>query len=659
VNQSDLFRLVKSDWRPRAKFPRLVGKAKRISVDVETYDPNLMENGPGALRRDGYVCGFSVGTDDGFCGYYPLRHEGGDNLENPDKAVAWLRDQLTDDTPKVGANLLYDLIWLRCDLGVEVRGPKYDVQVAEPLLDENRWTYTLDSLAETWLGEHKVEELLYTVGDLFLGLKPSKKDFKARDDDHLAQLRKSDVIKQVKQQLWRLPARYVGEYGEADASLPLRIFALQEEELRKRDLWALFDEVETPLIDLLLDMWVRGVPVNVERGEQVRDELQGQYDALKRKMRRRVGYDVDVWSSETIVKACNTLGLSYPLTDKENPSFTANWLAEQEHPFLKMLLEARQLDRGGSVFIEKKILDLEVNGRIHPQFWQVKTDRYGTTSGRFSSSNPNAQQFPARNARLASLIRSVLVAERGCQWGIFDWSQQEPRVTVHYASLLNLPGAEEARRCYVEDPDTDYHQMVADMTNLERKVAKSVNLGLSYGMGPKKYGEKYGKTYQEARATFDTYHKGLPFIRELTRRCEQAVKQRGFIKTFLGRHCHFDRWGPPRWTEGLVPREYEEAKREFGLPLVRYFTYRAMNRLIQGSSADMVKKAMLDCFRAGHVPCLTVHDELDFSDLDSDRKIREVADIMLNCVKLRVPLKLDVELGPSWGECQEVDLGNP
>jgi DNA polymerase I-like protein with 3'-5' exonuclease and polymerase domains len=647
------FSVVKSDWRPYENFPTLVGKAKVISFDVETYDPNLKDKGPGALRKDGFICGFSVATDDGFCGYYPIKHAGGDNLPDPAKAIRWLKDQLSDNTPKVGANLLYDVIWLKCDLDIRVRGKLYDVQVAEPLLDENRWTYSLDSLAETWLKENKVEELLYEVGVKCFGYTPTAKK-KYYGDEELG--KKKDIITQVKSHIWELPARHIGAYGEADATLPIRIFNLQREELHKRGLWKLFDEVETEILDLLLEMWLKGVPIDVDKAEQVKDQLQLRYDGCMRKIRHRVGKDIDIWSAPSCAEACQTLGLVYPLTDKENASFKAEWLQEQDHDFFKLLLEARQLDRSGSVFVESKILNMEINGRIHPQFWQVKTERYGTGSGRFSSSNPNAQQFPARNEELARLVRSLLCAEDGAEWAIADWSQQEPRVTVHYAVLMGLRGAEEAMRKYIDNPDTDYHQMVADMTGLKRKTAKTVNLGLSYGMGAKKYSEKYGCTIQEAKAIFKTYHQGLPFIKELTDQCQRTVEHRGYIKTLLGRHCHFDLYGPPNWTEGKTPLVYEDAVKAYGQPVVRYFTYRAMNRLVQGSSADMVKKAMVDCYRAGYIPCLTVHDELDFCDITETKQLEDIRDIMLNCVKLRVPLKLDMEVGPNWGECEEVML---
>lgn len=631
-----------SEWKCYEDFPHL-HDAKLIAFDCETKDPHLLEKGPGTIRKDGYIVGFSIATDDGFKGYYPLKHSEG-NLPDPAKAIRWLKDILeNEDIPKVGANILYDAEWAKVDLGINIKGLKYDVQVADPLLDENYTTYRLDSIAERRLGLHKDEDLLYTAGVEKLGLKSSKRTEKERHNH---------IMQQVKGNLWRLPAKYVGPYGEIDAELPIKIFKLQEKELREQGLWDLFI-METGILDLLLQMRFQGIPVDIPRAEQVRDQLQLEFDDIRRKLRHRVGFDIEVWEANSIVKACEKLQLPYIKTTKGNPSFEGDWLKDQEHPIFKMILEARQLDRGGSVFINNKIIEMAINGRIYPSFWQVKHDRGGTVSGRFSSSNPNAQQFPKRKEKMKKLIRGLLVPENGCDWGMFDYSQQEPRVTVHYAALLKLPGARKARDAYRNNPDTDYHQMVSDWTEIERTIAKNINLGLAYGMGAKKFAAKYGKTYQEACQLFRLYHDKLPFIKALSDRCERIVKQRGYIKTLLGRHRNFNLYGPPRWQKGMIPKRKDDAIKEFGMPVLQYFTYKSMNSLIQGGSADMIKKAMVDCHKAGYIPNLTVHDELDFATINNEKQIKEIKEIMLEAIKLEVPSKVDVEIGPNWGNCKE------
>ncbi len=632
-------------WEAQDYYPELPNST-RIAFDCETNDPNLLTKGPGFIRKDGYICGFSIATDDGFKGYYPLRHEGGGNVSDIEQAKRWLKSQLTRNVPIVGANLLYDCGWVQSDFGFKVTAPKYDVQVADPLLDENWPNYKLNSLAERWLGLHKDEELLYIEGAKYLGVTSA-----CHEEDK----RKKEIVDKVKGLLWKLPASFVGPYGEVDATLPIQIFELQEKALKEQGLWDLFI-LETKVQDLLIEMQFQGVPVNIPEAERVAAELETDFEIEMSKITARVGFRTDVWAAESLVKVCEVLQLPYLKTKKGNPSFEAEWLAMQEHPVFKMILEARQLDRCGGVFIRDKIINCAVNGRIYPQYWQVKNDRGGTVSGRFASSNPNAQQFPARNEKLARKTRGLLTAEPGCRWSCFDYSQQEPRVTVHYATLLSLREADKAAKTFIDNPDTDYHQMVSDWTGIKRKTAKEINLGIAYGMGQKKYAEKYGKTPQEAKDLFSIYNTKLPFIRDLSEYTERVAKQRGYIKTLLGRHCHFNLYGPPQWKEGMKPLKKEAAIKEFGYPVMQYFTYKAMNRLIQGSSADMIKKAMVDCWQAGYLCSMTVHDELDFAHLETEKQMKEVKEIMLNCVQLKVPLKLDLEVGANWGNMELLKL---
>jgi len=634
--KDELYSLVPSDWRPPTEYPNLAA-AKMLGVDTETYDPELLENGPGGVRGKGHLVGFSVATDDGeFRGYYPLRHEGGDNVENPEKALDWLRDQVgRADQPKVGANIIYDREWLRVN-GVEMAGHTYDVQIAEGLLDENRYTYRLDSLAEDYLGEHKEETLMTEAAKVLLGVT-------GRDDL---------LEKRVKQNLWRLPARYVGPYGEIDSDLPCRIFKMQEPKLRDQELWDLFI-METELVDLLLEMRFRGIPVDVNRAEELVEDLAKRQAKATRRISRLCGFTPNIWANDDIARVCDTLGYSYSKTSKGNASFTADWLEAQEQEVFQLILKARRLDRGGSVYLRSKVLDLQVDGRVHPQFWQVRTEaqgaKHGTNSGRFASSSPNAQQIPARDPELAPLIRSVFIPEKGCDWTSVDYSQQEFRVTVHYAYALGCSGAEDARQQYIDDPSTDFHNFVRDLTGLERKTAKMLNLALSYNMGKKTFAEKAGLSFEQASDLFDQYHSHVPFVRQLNNKCQRVAKHRGFVKTLLGRRQRFVLYGPPRWSPGIRPLRYDEAVEKFGAPVQLYFLHKAMNRVVQGSSADMIKAAMHQLHKLGYVPHVTVHDELCYST-QTDKERREICDVMLNALPLEVPMKVDVENGPSWGE---------
>jgi DNA polymerase I-like protein with 3'-5' exonuclease and polymerase domains len=600
-----------------------------IAVDCETRDPNLMKKGPGGVRKDGYVVGVSVATNDGYAEYFPVRHAGGGNLV-PEQVFAWLQDQLGTNTPKVFANAPYDIEWLAAE-GVKINGPKYDVQVAEPLLDEDRQTYRLDALAADYLGEHKDESGMIMAA-MKRGIKPEK----------------------VKENIWQLHADEVAAYGRKDADLPIRIFQKQEILLRDENLWDVF-ELETQLVDVIVAMRQKGIPVNLHRAEQIAKQLSDEQQRAMEAVKKFAERDVDIWSNQDIEDVCARLKLDYPKTDKGNPSFTAEFLEAAEHDLFKTILQARRLDRAGAVFIQSKIIDMATNGKVYPTFRQVKSDDGGTRSGRFASANPNMQQVPARDPVLAPLIRSIFVPEEGHQWGVFDYSQQEPRVTVHYSFLRNFKGADTAAKRYRENPDTDYHQLVADMAGISRKQAKILNLGLAYGMGQAKLAVQLGLPKQEAEKVYKQYHQNVPFIKTLGEECTRIATNRGYVKTILGRRRRFQLFGPPKYEVGLMPLKKDLAEEKYGPLLKRYFVHKAMNAVIQGSSADMIKMAMVNLYKKGEVPHITIHDELDFSvkNLDHARMIRQE---MLTCLELAVPLKVDCELGSSWGEAKEVEL---
>ena len=248
------------------------------------------------------------------------------------------------------------------------------------------------------------------------------------------------------------------------------------------------------------------------------------------------------------------------------------------------------------------------------------------------------------------MIRSLFIPEEGCQWGLFDYSQQEPRLTVHYANRMGLIGAKDAVTAY-RDKNADFHQIVADMANIPRKQAKNINLGLSYGMGKQKLIKELGLGDTEAQALLTKYHEKVPFIRGLQDQCARVALDRGYIKTLAGRRCHFDLW--EHKYDDSMPLPLEEAREKYGDVLKRSYTYKALNRLIQGSAADMTKLAMLGLWEEGIVPHVQVHDEVDIS-IEDDEQAAKVSRIMENCVELAVPLVVDTELGASWGETEEI-----
>jgi DNA polymerase I-like protein with 3'-5' exonuclease and polymerase domains len=605
------------------RFPALA-RMGAIAVDVETFDPQLKERGPGA-HRDGYIVGIAIGTEAGYRCYYPIAHEAGQNLPKED-VLSWLRRELTGDVPKIGANLIYDLAFLSA-AGVNVRGPFYDVQVAEPLLDENRFTYSLDSLAQKYFGEHKVEQTL---------------------SDYMTQA----FGKKDKNAIWKVPSHIVAPYAAGDVDLPLRIFARQQIELKKRGrLWDLF-VLESKLIPMLLAMQQRGVRVDLDQAEQLYKKLTKQQAETSNQIRDLTGIEIAPWNARNLAKVFDHLGLKYPCTPKtEAPSFTKAWLEHHPHPVTDSIRRVRHLDKLRETFI-KGILEKHVNSRIYTQFHQLRSDSNGTVTGRMSSSLPNLQQIPVRSEE-GKQIREIFIPEEDQRWYQNDWSQVEYRLIVHYAASQNLSGAQAVVDKYRSDENADFHQIVAGMTGLDRDEAKTVNFGLAYGEGAAKLCRSLGLSREEGEVLLKDYHRRAPFIRQLSHGCISIADRTGQIETLLGRIRRFNMWEIRHGNEIMYFRERRPGSR-------RAFTYAALNACIQGSAADIMKLAMVNIWESGvcdviGAPHLTVHDELDgsyYDDKTGREALRELKHLMETCVDLLVPLKVDADTGPNWGSCE-------
>ena len=602
-------------------------KANIIAIDTETCDPNLKTMGPGGFRKDGKLVGISIATDTGFNEYYPIAHEGGGNLNN-DQVVDFLDKMLKLGKKYVFANAIYDMEWLNSHdsrLAFTRHHKIYDIQGIEHLLDENKLKYSLDSLAKYYLKKSKYEvELEQAV--LFKFGKRAK----------------------VKDSLWRLHANEVKEYAKEDALLTLQIFLKQQDRIKKEDVESIVD-FESRLIPLLFEIRKRGVRININKAEQLYETLEKKQMSVQSRLNSLGGDDVNVWANASIKQAYDKNKITYNYTAKGTPSFTASWLETQVDDVSKSILEVRKLDKIRNTFIKNMILEKAVGGRIYCNF-----NPHGTVTGRFSSNYPNLQQVPARDPELGPLIRSLFIPEEESEWVCADYSQQEPRVLVHYASLKNMQTAIQAKEKFNTDDSTDFHQMVAEMAGIPRKQAKTINLGLFYGMGNKKLANELGLDENQAYELFNKYHSKVPFVKELSRQVSHVASTRGYIKTLLGRKRRFDLWEPKdSWGERPVTRSeaFEKYPKQ---ELKRAMTHTGLNALIQGSSADITKAAMLKIWDAGLLDeidiKLTIHDELDFSIPHAKQKcLEEAIHLMKNCVELQVPLKVDIEKGDSWG----------
>ena len=605
-----------TEWVKPTEFPDL-RQADTIAIDLETYDPDLKSLGTGSVVGRGKVVGIAVAVD-GYAGYFPFDHEGGGNLEKS-KVLQWFKDICECPADKIFHNAMYDVCWIRT-MGIKINGNIYDTMIAASLVNENRFRYDLGSLGWDYCGKGKNETELVNAAKEW-GLDP-------------------------KADMWKMPAMYVGNYAERDAELTLALWRVMQKEISDQDLGSIF-ELETELFPCLVDMRFLGVRVDVEGAHKLKQQLAGEEKELLHKIKKETQEDVQIWAARSIEKVFQKLNLPYERTTKTNsPSFTKNFLSSHEHPLVQCIAKAREINKAHTTFIDT-IIKYEHKGRIHADINQIRSDSGGTVTGRFSYSNPNLQQIPARNKDLGPLIRSLFVPESGCEWGCFDYSQQEPRLVVHYASLDQDASVFEVKNAY-NDGDADFHTIVAKMAQIPRTQAKTINLGLFYGMGKAKLQAELGVSKDKAEELFSIYHNRVPFVKTLMKSVSNRAQQRGQIRTLLGRLCRFHLWEPNQFgMHKALP--FEQAVQEHGPGIRRAYTYKALNKLIQGSAADMTKKSMLDLYKEGIVPHIQIHDELDIS-VESDKQSKLIKDVMESAVDLEIPNKVDYESGKNWGD---------
>ena len=614
--------LIDKDWNIPPEYPDLTGY-KDVAVDLETYDPNIKTLGPGWARNDGHIIGVAVAAGE-YKGYFPIRHENAHNLD-PKFTLKWLKRQMAvPDMNVIMHNATYDAGWMRAE-GIEIQGRIIDTMITGALVDENRWSFGLDAMARDFVQLRKDEKLLQAAAKEW-GVDP-------------------------KAEMYKLPPKYVGSYAEQDAVATLKLWEALKIQLEEQELWHIWN-VETDLIRCMLDMRTNGVRVDLDKAEQNKKLIRSKTKELRSYIEKEAGMEVDIWASASIQKMFDKLDMEYFTTEKGAPSFTKSFLIDHPSKVCQALVKLREFDKADSTFIDS-ILRHEHNGRIHTELHSTRRDEGGTVTGRFSSSNPNLQQIPARDPDIKKMIRGLFIPEDNCQWGSFDYSSQEPRLLVHFAASVPT----HLRHAVVDDivdefhtGDVDLHQMVADLAGITRKQAKAVNLGIMYGMGVAKLADQLGIPADDAKILIQQHRDKVPFVKGLADLATKQASDNGQIRTLLGRKCRFHLWEPVTFGVGK-PLPHDEAQKEYGKQIRRAFTYKALNRLIQGSAADQTKKAMLDCYNEGLIPMLTVHDELCFN-IENDEQIGRIKEIMETGVPLKVPSKIDVDIKPDWGEVE-------
>lgn len=636
-----------STWELPTEFPDL-SYAKFIGVDVESKDPNLIKRGPGYLRGDAHVVGVSLATESGFKIYLPFAHAIGPQLQKS-FVVDYVRAQVSrPDQIKVGGNLMYELEALD-SLGIEMKGPLWDIQVAGPLLDEEQpGGFSVENLCQIHLGHGKSEQQLQEAAD--------------------------DWGLDKKRQLWMMPPKHTGVYAEDDAYFPILVIQKQLEQIKREGLTKVW-ELETKLLPVLWKMRKKGVRVDLDRAMELDKSITIDENRMLGELRDMSGVQVDPWSNSSLISLFDKIGLRYLLQrtkpSKAHPngqySFTNAFFDTlgTEHPVCAKLVEYRNTSKMRRDFIKGVIVDWNINGRLHPNWHQLKADdedrKNGTNTGRVASSKVNLTQVPSRHPIWGKRVRSLFIADEGGEWCKHDFASQEPRLGVHFGFIKGYPGAAEARQKYLDDPKTDYHQLTADLIlartgmDIGRRPAKDINLGSAYGMGKYKLAAKLGIDVEEAEVLLAAHREGVPFLKDLEKRCMDIVNQQGYIRTLLGRKRRFNQWEAKDWDKRKfgTRRDKEEAEALWG-DVTRAFIHKAYNAMIQGTAADQTKTAIVMLDEIGLCPQIQVYDELNQTIYDREDAWR-IKEVMENCLpELTVPHLAEPDVGPSWGEVKEL-----
>jgi DNA polymerase-1 len=531
------------------------------------------------------------------------------------EAVPHLRPLFQDERlPKVAHNAKYDITVL-AQHGLETRGTLFDTMIAAWLIDP--------------AGSHGLKYLAWQR----LGIQMTEI---------------SELIGSGKKQITmdQVPLDRVAAYAGADVDMTARLVDVLSQELQERHLWSLFAEVEMPLVPVLTAMERAGILLDQPVLQAMGAELQKRLNQIEHEIQELVGYPFNVNSTQQLATALFTkLGLptgGLKKTQSGHYSTAADALEglRGQHPVIDLILEQREIAKLKSTYIDA--LPQLVNprtGRLHTSFNQT-----GAVTGRISSSNPNLQNIPVRT-ELGREIRRAFVARPGWQLVAADYSQVELRVMAHIADDAGLRAAFER--------DEDIHAATAaavlgiplsQVTKDQRRIAKSVNFGLSYGQSAFGLAQQTGMSHAEAAQFIKTYFEKYPGVLQYIERTKRQAAEQGYVETLLGRRRYF-----PGLAKMRGP-ERSRAERE------------AINMPIQGTAADIIKIAMTRLHRAlaerqlQACSVLQVHDELVVEAPEPEVKTLAplLREVMSNAFRLAVPLKVDVEVGHNWLEMEGV-----
>ena len=584
------------------------------AIDIETHDPHLKEWGPGSIRKDGYIIGIGC-----YCPELNIN----DFFTPHDSKI---KELLADETiTKIFHNGVYDLDWIMNGPDhLTVKGRCEDTMTRETLLDSYAFSYSLDACCQRRgvVGKNKGETI----------------------DEYWRQIGgKGKAVEHLKD----IPFGIVGKYCRQDCRATYNLFIAQQPLLEAQNLLNAND-IECRLYPLLMDMRKNGFRINMSELFRLGDQFQEEYDSGIRELEHTYGFTKGTLSlnaARDLYKIWKQEGLPIEYTSTGKPSFAAAVLDDCHHPIAKQVKHLKGLIKTQAFF--NSWVDLAQDSHLYPSFFPAKRDDGGTVTGRWSSQNPNLQQVPAREDKHGEEIRSLFIPEEGCLLGAFDYKQIEYRVFTHFASG---EGAVDAQRQFNENPNTDYHQMTIDLMGWGdlgkegRHLAKNLNFGSIYGLGPKSFAVKFKQNllhnhperdpnnlFPIAQSLMNEYFRKVPFVKPTCNKIMEEGQRKGYVKTLSGRRQR--------------------------MPLDNG-AYKLINYLIQGSAADLLKKGLVNAWERGVFKVLKlhaqVHDEIVFSipkTKEGYEACKTLYECMANAYQLRIPLGVDTEIGPDWGHC--------
>lgn len=601
-----------------------------VGIDVETS---------GLSWHDNFICGyvFTFGPTESDTYYLPVRHAGGGNIEGakvPASSTGFYRSEHTHPIESrlktilegkrrtyYAHNAKFDMHMLASH-DIWLKGEFEDTAVAAALINENQGKYDLDTCCKIAGVESKETEVYQYISD----------QMKAKHGVEIPANKRSMAY------FWMMPATgKARDYAIADGTSMFQLREYQKKQIEEQELDRVW-RLEKRVTRTLFRMERRGVPVDEEVLSKVEDKVHKMLDEA----RDAFPEGFNVRSPVQMEKLFLDKGFTrddFVLTEKtKKPSFTEDWLENHGGELGQHIITARKYSNLINTFINGAIKSNLEDGRVHANFNQTKSDEYGVVTGRLSCSSPNFQQIPKRHKVLSPTLRQVF-REKGLLWWSSDYSQQEYRVFAEYARSKFVLSA------YDENPDTDYHQLVADLLGVERDPsAKRINLGVIYNMGAPSLARNLGVDVPTARIYLAKMRRMMPEASKFNKTAQKVAERRGYVKTILGRRRRF-----PHGE----------------------FAHKAGNAVIQGSSADITKQKMADCdeFLMGSafddlnignsdsksMLILQIHDSLDFLFVEEERgKMEECMKIMKafgpeDEISLKVPMSVDADIGISWG----------